>query len=180
MVVDDNEDHCMLMSEVLDALGFSVLTARSGAECLILSSAAKLDLFLIDISMPVMNGWQLATRLRASGQSAPILMVSANIGDGTLAAEKSGNHSDTIAKPVDLLELNEKIALHLGLEWIEKAEMGDSNTVKTRMANPGAAHLVELINLAEIGYVRGIEAKLAILAAQPESADFSEIMLGHL
>src|SRR5262249_43859760 len=81
VVVDDNEEHRELMREVLTPLDFVVLTAASGPECLTLIEGIRPDLFLVDISMPGMNGWQLVSRLRAEGQVAPILMFSANIGD---------------------------------------------------------------------------------------------------
>ncbi len=80
MVVDDNEDHRELMREVLMPLDLVVLTAVDGPDCLTLIEGIRPDLFLVDITMPGMSGWQLVTRLREAGQSAPILMLSANIG----------------------------------------------------------------------------------------------------
>jgi 2-polyprenyl-6-methoxyphenol hydroxylase-like FAD-dependent oxidoreductase len=70
VVVDDNEDHRELMREVLAPLDFVVLTAGGGPECLTLIEGVKADLFLVDISMPGMNGWQLVERLRDAGQKA--------------------------------------------------------------------------------------------------------------
>ena len=63
-----------------------------------------------------MNGWQLVTRLREHGQTAPIIMLSANIGDGTAADAHTG-HNDTLAKPFDIRQLHDKLAVHLALEW---------------------------------------------------------------
>ncbi|MGH7003119.1 MAG: hybrid sensor histidine kinase/response regulator, partial [Alphaproteobacteria bacterium] len=69
VVVDDNEDHRELVREVLVPLDFVVLTAASGPECLTFIEGIKPDLFLIDISMPQMDGWQLVSRLRDSGET---------------------------------------------------------------------------------------------------------------
>lgn len=175
VVVDDNEDHRDLMREVLMPLDFVVLTAAGGMECLTLIEGIKPDLFLIDISMPGMNGWQLVTRLRDHGQTAPVIMVSANIGDGT-AADTHRGHNDTLAKPFDIRQLQDKLAVHLTLEWIysDAVQPALKAKLKRTMTNPGAAHVEELIRLGEIGYVRGIEAKLADLARQEENQPFTD------
>ncbi|SIQ32918.1 Signal transduction histidine kinase [Rhizobium sp. RU20A] len=173
VVVDDNEDHRDLMGEILKPMDFIVLTAASGPECLALIEGVKADLFFVDISMPGMNGWQLVTRLRETGQMAPIVMVSANIGDVSAAEGKSG-HNDALAKPFDIRRLQDKLAIHLSLEWVY--DTGESPATKTVapgvIVNPGKAHLEELIRLGEIGYVRGIEAKLADLAKTDENGPF--------
>jgi CheY-like chemotaxis protein len=82
VVVDDNEDHREMMREILMPLDFVVLTAAGGTDCLTLIEGIQPDLFLVDISMPGMNGWQLVSRLREARPGAPIVMLSANIGDG--------------------------------------------------------------------------------------------------
>ncbi len=77
VVVDDNEDHREMMREILAPLDFIVLTAAGGAECLTLIDGIMPDLFLVDILMPGMTGWQLVSRLREAGQTAPMVMLSA-------------------------------------------------------------------------------------------------------
>ncbi|ATN35289.1 hybrid sensor histidine kinase/response regulator [Rhizobium sp. ACO-34A] len=174
VVVDDNEDHRDLMREVLAPLDFVVLTATSGPDCLTLIEGIKPDLFLVDISMPGMNGWQLVEKLRETGQTAPILMLSANIGDAP--APGGDGHNDAIAKPVDVKRLRDKLALYLGLDWIYADEIPPvpATPVSIKPRSPGPAHLEELLRLGEIGYVRGIEAKLADLARLDGNAAFVE------
>ncbi|WP_075289557.1 hybrid sensor histidine kinase/response regulator [Pararhizobium arenae] len=175
VVVDDNEDHRDLMREVLMPLDFIVLTASGGAECLTLIEGIKPDLFLIDISMPGMNGWQLVSRLREHGQVAPIIMLSANIGDGTASAGDA-DYNDTLAKPFDIRQLHDKMALHLGLEWTydDEARPQPPARPSATIRTPGAAHVEELLRLGEIGYIRGIEAKLNDLARIEENQPFTE------
>ncbi|HLP69863.1 MAG TPA: response regulator, partial [Rhizobium sp.] len=182
VVVDDNEDHRDLMREVLAPLDFVVLTAAGGPECLTLIEGVKADLFLVDISMPGMNGWQLADRLREAGQTAPILMLSANIGDGSVSNGGSDAHNDTIAKPVDVRRLRDKLAKYLGLDWTYADEQ-----VATRKAGaperpkpPAAGHIDELVRLGEIGYIRGIEAKLAEIGTNPDHLAFTEALRVHV
>ena len=180
MIVDDNEDHRELMREWLTPLDFAVLTARDGPDCLTLVEAEKPDLFLVDISMPGMNGWQLATRLRQRGQTAPILMVSANIGDAAILG-RDDSHSDMVAKPVDFRQLCDKIAAHLGLDWIYDSPAPAPAPALAAAGKAAArippADLRELRQLGEIGYVRGIEAKLMALAADPALAPVAEALL---
>ncbi len=174
VVVDDNEDHRELMREVLAPLDFVVLTAASGPACLTLIEGVRPDLFLVDISMPGMNGWQLVEKLRDAGQKAPILMLSANIGDAPAAGGEG--HDDAIAKPVDITRLRDKLAMFLGLDWIyaDDPRLLQPVVPMLKPASPGHAHLDELIQLCEIGYVRGIEAKLAELAGETTNAAFVE------
>ncbi|WP_439629190.1 hybrid sensor histidine kinase/response regulator [Shinella sp.] len=178
LVVDDNADHRNLMEEVLRPLDFTVLTARSGADALALLESLKPDLFLIDISMPGMNGWALVERLRALGQPGPIIMLSANIGDGSASAHTG--HNDTLAKPFDLRQLTDKLALHMGLSWTYHGEAKAVEPAEASIVVPEQGHVQELIRLGEIGYVRGIEAKLAEIARVAEHQPFTEAVRAYV
>jgi CheY-like chemotaxis protein/anti-sigma regulatory factor (Ser/Thr protein kinase) len=176
MVVDDNEDHRDLMRELLVPMDFVVLTANSGPDCLTLIEGVTPDLFLVDISMPGMSGWQLVGRLREIGQTAPIVMLSANIGDSSGASSGDEGHNDAIAKPVDIRRLADKLAAHLGLVWVYESDTSLAVPTSPRkpIKSPGTSHIEDLLRLGEIGYVRGIEAKLADLAKQEEHKSFAE------
>ncbi|MFL0691360.1 MAG: ATP-binding protein [Agrobacterium tumefaciens] len=180
VVVDDNEDHRELMREVLAPLDFVVLTAAGGPECLTLIEGVKADLFLVDISMPGMNGWQLVEKLRDVGQKAPILMLSANVGDAP--APGGEGHDDAIAKPVDITRLRDKLARFLGLDWIyaDDPRLLRPAVPSERPVSPGAMHIEELISLCDIGYVRGIEAKLAELGALENTTAFVDAARTYL
>lgn len=180
VVVDDNEDHRELMREVLAPLDFVVLTAAGGPECLTLIEGVKADLFLVDISMPGMNGWQLVEKLRDAGQKAPILMLSANVGDAP--APGGEGHDDAIAKPVDITRLRDKLARFLGLDWIyaDDPRLLQPATPAERPISPGATHVEELMSLCDIGYVRGIEAKLAELGGLGNNTAFVDAARAHV
>ncbi|MHB0951783.1 MAG: hybrid sensor histidine kinase/response regulator [Allorhizobium sp.] len=182
VVVDDNEDHRDLIREVLGPLDFVVLTANSGPDCLTLIEGVKPDLFLVDISMPGMSGWQLVEKLREAGQTAPILMLSANIGDGSAVNGGGDAHNDTIAKPVNVKRLRDKLARYLGLEWIYADDVQQPSKPKpaAKPASPGPAHIEDLMRLGEIGYVRGIEAKLTDLARAEENLPFAEALRAYV
>ncbi len=176
VVVDDNEDHRELVREILVPLDLIVLTAASGPECLTLIEGVVPDLFLIDISMPQMDGWQLVRRLREAGELSPIIMLSANIGDAAPTGGPTG-HNDTLAKPFDLRQLQNKIAQLLGLEWVyADAKHRLPPLMPRKLVSPGEAHVRELINLGEIGYIRGIETKIAELAKIEDNRAFTEAL----
>ncbi len=131
--------------------------------------------------MPGMNGWQLVSRLRAGGQTAPILMFSANIGDAAATIGSDDSHNGLIAKPFDLRQLHDTLALHLGLKWIHESNGPEATPPPDREpTSPGLSHVRELKRLAEIGYVRGMEAKLADLAEIGENRPFTEPLTGYL
>ncbi|KPF46428.1 ATP-binding protein [Rhizobium sp. AAP43] len=180
VVVDDNEDHRELMREVLAPLDFVVLTAAGGPECLTLIDGVRPDLFLVDISMPGMNGWQLVEKLRDAGQKAPILMLSANVGDAP--APGGEGHDDAITKPVDITRLRDKLARFLGLDWIYADDQRPVQRINQREKpiSPGPAHIEELLSLCDIGYVRGIEAKLAELGEAGSNPAFLETARTYL
>ncbi len=99
MVVDDNEDHRELMRELLAPLGFTILTAPDGQACLDSPPEVQVDLYFIDIRMPGLTGWDVVEALRQRGVGAPIIMLSANIGDGAHPASSDAGHTDTLANP---------------------------------------------------------------------------------
>ena len=181
MVVDDNADHRELMREMLSPLGFVVLTAKDGPSCLETLDAQQVDLYFLDIRMPGMSGWELLQALRDRGIAAPVVMLSANIGDGAAPDGGEAVHSDTLAKPFELNQLLEKLATHLDLEWDYAAPAPTGVADKAPpLRSPGAEHLRELVSLGQIGHVRGIEAKLVELAGVPGNQPLVDALRRHI
>ncbi len=187
IVVDDNSDHREMMRELLQPLDFTVLTAADGPDCLTLIEAIRPDLFFVDISMPVMNGWELVQKLRQSGQTAPILMLSANIGDDAARTSSDAGHNDAIAKPFAINQLLDKIAAHLGIDWLTDEPAPKRRVARKSKAasqakpqSPGEEHLKELFDLGQIGHVRGIDLKLKQLAEEPANAPLIELLRARI
>ena len=124
--------------------------------------------------MPGMNGWALAEALRASGHAdAPIVMLSANIGDGQSQTPEGAAHDATLAKPFDLRQLLDRLQALLRLAWIDEAPPPPTVAPELApMVSPGTEAVEELLRLGRIGYVRGIEAKLAEIDAEPSHRPF--------
>ena len=172
VVADDDAAHRALLDALLVPLGFALRHAADGEACLRLAEARTPDLFLIDIAMPGMGGWELACRLRARpGPRVPILVVSANAGELRQQAGVDTGHDGILTKPVSLDALLDRIGQMLGVTWCPVAP--------TRQAcAPSAAALTsrqldELRQLAAIGYVRGIHARLDLLEQEsPDAAAY--------
>ncbi|MCQ4158903.1 ATP-binding protein [Roseomonas sp. GC11] len=182
LVVDDNPDHRELMREILLPLGFILFTAPDGPTALALAAQQRPDLFLLDIAMPGMNGWELAEALRAAGHDqARIAMLSANVHE--ILPLRGGirpPHDDIISKPIDIDLFLGRLQVLLGLDWAEPAPP-PAEPANGLIVPPRADHLGELLALGRIGYVRGIEAKLAeIEAEEPLHAPFVQEIRGLL
>ena len=168
VVVDDNADHRELMRELLQPLDFTVLTAVDGPDCLGLDEAAAPDFYFIDISMPGMDGWELVAKLRAAGRTAPIVMLSANVGERPTSSDRQ--HDDALGKPMDLKQVLDKLQAHLAIQWIEAEAPPVDRLSPLTVLLPDAGTLAELRELGQIGHVRGIERKLTEVGTAPEYA----------
>ncbi len=174
MVADDDPDQQALVRDIFEPLGFSVLAARDGPTCLALVADVWPDLFILDIAMPGLSGWDLLGALRNGGHPrTPIIMLSANIGDAVGAgATPPDNAPDLILpKPFDLHRLLDEVERLLGLEWLVETEAAsarpDEAAVQFEPDNLPAADRDEILNLARIGYHRGVAAKLDQLGHDP-------------
>ena len=177
VVADDDPAHRGLIEEILGPLGFILLSASDGPSCLAFAAQCRPDLFLLDVSMPGMDGWELARRLRQAGHAdAAILMISANAGEVAPATLLEAIHDGYLVKPINLAQLLETIGRLLAVEWLyERAEPPPLALVPGSI--PSRRHIEDLRQLGEIGYVRGIQAKLdEIASAHPAHEVFVKQM----
>ena len=191
MVVDDNASHRGLISEILSPVGFEVLEAKDGYECLEAVGRYRIHLFLLDISMPVIDGWELLERLRREGVNQPVLMVSADAIDGPTHAmgpePKFRPHDGFIAKPIRDNNLLDKVSTALDLEW----EYMDDNSESKRDIRKCEVSLDfsnsecrndcrELLSMSELGYIAGMERVLQRIEARSVAPEFVECVRRHM
>ena len=177
LVVDDNEIQRDLVRELLTPLGFNMLIASTGRECLALAEENKPNLILLDIAMPEMDGWQVAQRLRRlSPERVAIVMLSANAIDPSRLLEGEPLYDDYLMKPIDLRQLLKTIHALLNIEWIYEAEtarLSPPPAMPSAAGAPASDDIDELIGLGEIGHVRRILEKLhEIESNSPHCDDF--------
>ncbi|KYF84333.1 hypothetical protein BE11_11125 [Sorangium cellulosum] len=113
LIVDDDQEIREMLEITLLEEGYDVLSASDGEAALALLERNRPNLILLDMRMPVMDGWGFA-RAYAScpGPRAPILVMTAAVDAGTWAREVGACAS--VAKPFDLNRLLDSIAVHAG------------------------------------------------------------------
>ncbi|HZS38427.1 MAG TPA: response regulator [Polyangia bacterium] len=97
LVVEDEEESRETLRELLELEGYEVQTAVNGSEALAKLSHLEPCIILLDLFMPVMDGWQLLDRLRSDGRLANIKVVVT-----TSAAENTPSDVPVFVKPLDL------------------------------------------------------------------------------
>ena len=176
LITDDDPVHRDLLREVLTPLGFILLSAPDGPGCLALAQHCRPDLFLLDISMPGMDGWTVAETLRA--ERPP----SGAHPDGVGQRARGPRHTAGAALP---RRLSDEADRHSQASWKASASFSRSNGNTARTRSPcryggrRAArgrryrHIEALIGLGQIGYVKAIQLKLDEIGSEhPEHADF--------
>lgn len=111
LIVDDQPDLAGLMAELLGAAGYATRTVGNGEQALADVQADPPDLLLLDVNMPGLDGFEVASMLKADPATAtiPIIMVSAQEGRGSRLIGLESGAEDYLAKPVDPAELLAKI-----------------------------------------------------------------------
>lgn len=105
LVVDDDKNTRLLLNAVLESEGYKVICAKDGAEALNIMDENHIDLVVLDIMMPNMDGYEFTKELRAANNDLPILMVSAK----QLPSDRKQGFlvgtDDYMTKPVDEEEM---------------------------------------------------------------------------
>lgn len=108
LIVDDDRAILTTIAEILELEGYPFITAADGAEALRQIAAKQPSLVLLDMRMPVLNGWEVARTLRARGITIPIVVMTA-AQDARLWSEQI-DAAGYLAKPFDLDDLLVMIA----------------------------------------------------------------------
>lgn len=172
LIVDDNREHRNIMRELLERCDFTVLDAESGFACIDLFKHTRPDLLLLDLSMPGMDGRDLALHIR-SGPNAdiPIIFLTGNLVESDSRYVASLEDCPVIGKPVNLSDLIKKIGLCLGLEWIFADR--PLRPIADNMENPAPevatglpeAERVFLLSALNSGDLKSLRERLAMLQA---------------
>jgi CheY-like chemotaxis protein/two-component sensor histidine kinase len=115
LVVDDDRDVRELAVSSLESLGYQVLAAAGGHAALkIMETTPQIDLILIDVAMPEMNGAELARAIRLRRPNLPVLYMSGYVGPTLLEA---ADQQQILKKPFTIAELASKIEENLSSKW---------------------------------------------------------------
>jgi DNA-binding response OmpR family regulator len=122
LVVDDNKGVLEFLVLLLSKHGLSVIGASSGSECLNILESRPVDLIILDVMMPVMDGLQVCQRLKKITPSVPVILLTARDDMMTRAAAMDLGISEFVAKPVNNRDLLNRVRTHLeNLHWDKTA-----------------------------------------------------------
>jgi CheY-like chemotaxis protein len=112
LYVEDNEDNIYMLRRRLTKLGYEMIVAEDGAKGVEAAIREKPDLILMDLTLPVLSGWEAAQRLKGSAETKPIpiIALSAHALEGEREKALAAGCDEFETKPVDLPRLLEKIA----------------------------------------------------------------------
>ncbi|MGB3264060.1 MAG: MASE1 domain-containing protein [Microcoleus sp.] len=177
LVVDDNWQNRSVIVSLLEPLGFAVVEAENGEDGLAKASQIKPDLIVADLSMPVMDGFEMLRGLRSSEslKNLRIVVSSASVYEMDRQKSLDAGGDDFLPKPVQLEELFSIVQKHLQTQWkydrqsptetaakqVPPPAVSNSVTQSSGMPIPAPEDLALLLKLAQQGRLKKLteEAK---------------------
>jgi PAS domain S-box-containing protein len=175
LVVDDKWENRSVLVNFLEPLGFDILEATDGRDCLNKAISFKPDVILMDLVMPVLDGFEATRQIRKSTELKKIVIIatSASVFDYSQDKSREAGCDDFIPKPVWAKHLLERLRVHLGLEWVYQEEtlkvegckdnLQPANLPTCQPVAPPPEDISVLLDLAMRGNVRGIDEQAARL-----------------
>ena len=111
LVVDDYDDAREMYAEYLEFVGFQVDVARNGVEAVEKAQGALPDIILMDLSLPVMDGWEATRRLKQDQRTRniPVMALSGHVLAGNAEQARQAGADEFVAKPCLPQDLEDRI-----------------------------------------------------------------------
>lgn len=111
LYVEDNDDNIYMLERRLKRAGFSVVIARDGADGVAKAGSERPDLILMDLSLPVLDGWEATRQIKQDGSTGriPLIVLTANAMAGEKEKAFEAGCDDFDTKPVEFERLLGKI-----------------------------------------------------------------------
>jgi two-component system cell cycle response regulator DivK len=118
LVIEDNEQNLYLIRYILEDCNYEVFSAADGKEGIVLAASLKPDLILLDIQLPIMNGYTVASHLRENPDLAdtPIVAVTSYAMPGDREKAMEAGCSGYIEKPIDPDTFDKQVERYLSLK----------------------------------------------------------------
>lgn len=165
LIVDDRWENRSVIVNMLEPIGFEVVEASNGQEGLEKAHECQPDLIIADLTMPVMDGYEMTRRLRKSPRfrNTIIIASSASVFSFDRQQSREAGCNDFVPKPVQSEELLNTLENYLEVEWIYEAK--EERTPQTQdaalpikeMLIPPAQELTALHKAARRGYILDIQ-----------------------
>lgn len=151
LIVDDKPENCAVLTQLFKPLGFKITEAYDGVQAIASVQNRQPDLILMDLVMPVLDGFKAtqAIRNKAGADKIIIIAISASAFHFHKYQSKEAGCDDFIAKPWKMAELLNCVQKHLRLQWIyhtppPRQETRDSSLEKQTLNHEQAAILLDL------------------------------------
>ena len=113
LVVDDDPDSREVAARLLEREGYRACRAGGGEECLRIVASEPVDLILLDVMMPGMDGFEVCTALRAAGKRIPVILLTAKDDIDTRLEGMHQGVSEFLTKPINRHELFARVRAQL-------------------------------------------------------------------
>jgi two-component system cell cycle response regulator DivK len=117
LYIEDNPDNMLLVRRVLQARGYRVLEAKNGLEGLSIAERQEVDLILLDINLPDIDGYEVARKLRSSRKPelsyVPIIAITANALKGDAEKALEAGCDVYMSKPINIRELSARVEAYV-------------------------------------------------------------------
>ncbi len=169
LVADDNRENRSVLVHLLEPLGFQILEATDGNDCLRKAHESKPDVILMDLTMPIMNGFEATRQIRQSIniKDTVIIATSASVFDYNQQQSAEAGCDDFIPKPVCVKNLLNRLQTHLQLEWIYEQDEVEETKNEKDVQNSNLVIPLEnsaiLLEFARRGNIGGILEQAARL-----------------
>lgn len=114
LYIEDNPDNMILVRRILEARGYHLVEAPNGLTGLAIAESQPIDLILLDINLPDIDGYEVARRLRRSSKAIlahiPIIAITANALKGDAEKALSAGCDVYMSKPLNIRELAARVA----------------------------------------------------------------------
>ena len=169
LVVDDKWENRSVLVNILEPLGFEVSEATDGEQAMVKASEERPDLILMDLVMPVMDGFEATRQLKRSSlcKNIPVIALSASVLDENQRQSSEAGCDDFVPKPVRLDLLLDRLQEHLCVEWtydndgrLPKVSVEQVAPNATAVVPPPTEEVEHLAELAKIGDIRSIVKQL--------------------
>lgn len=166
LVVDDKQENRLVLVDLLQPLGFEVVEASNGQEGLYQLENIQFDLVIVDLVMPIMDGFEMTRQIRSSPEfyDIPVIATSASVYQWDREQSHHAGCDDFLSKPLEIEELFIKLKSWLKLEWEydyppeDLSQTPPENNVSLVIPSPEI--LSDLIKLAKRGRVLELEEEV--------------------
>ncbi len=179
LIADDNYENRVVLKDILLMVGFEVIEAVDGRDALDKAKTCHPDLILMDLMMPVMDGFEATRQIYKIPELNDVIVigVSASVFSETREMSLAAGCYDFLTKPVDVEKLLERLQVHLKLEWIYEdqhiTQRTPTSSEQQSIILPPIEQLEILYDLIKMGDIASFQGQLkAIEALDPKFRTF--------